>query len=358
MFTDVERRQASTHHHDYWNGFYAGRASGRVPEQPSAFASWVDSAAARRPGGGRARLRHGPGLAVLRPPGPARAGVRLRRVRRGARPEPGRGARVDLPSSTCSTCTTTTEVSRVGRRARPRRRPLVPCTAGSSCTRSRTPAGPTCSASRAALLRATAVSCSSSSAPARTSGRSTSSATTTSGSFLDPMVVELEIEAARRRGHLPRGGLRAGRLQDRGPACRPHRRPVPCRAAEVRPERTCREPPRRGDRPRHPGPGRSSDEVVDVRFDGERVWSFNPQRERTRLHRGWVRWPTDLAALPGRRGRREPRPAPERRDLLERAGRLRHADRPDPDRRRGRTSGRASTRPATSSACSRAPTPR
>ena len=36
MFTDVERRQASAQHHDYWNGFYAGRASGDVPEEPSA----------------------------------------------------------------------------------------------------------------------------------------------------------------------------------------------------------------------------------------------------------------------------------------------------------------------------------
>jgi len=35
-------------------------------------------------------------------------------------------------------------------------------------------------------------------------------------------------------------------------------------------------------------------EVVDVRFGGERVWSFNPERERTRLRRGWVSWPGDL----------------------------------------------------------------
>ena len=35
-------------------------------------------------------------------------------------------------------------------------------------------------------------------------------------------------------------------------------------------------------------------EVVDVRFDGERIWSFNPGRDRTRLSRGWVRWPGDL----------------------------------------------------------------
>ena len=35
-------------------------------------------------------------------------------------------------------------------------------------------------------------------------------------------------------------------------------------------------------------------EVVDVEFDGERVWSFNPARERACLGRGWVRWPRDL----------------------------------------------------------------
>lgn len=29
-------------HHDYWNGFYAGTDRGRVPEEPSAFAEWVD----------------------------------------------------------------------------------------------------------------------------------------------------------------------------------------------------------------------------------------------------------------------------------------------------------------------------
>jgi hypothetical protein len=44
--TPVHRRSGrikiSEHHHDYWDGFYAGRASGRVPEQPSAFARWVD----------------------------------------------------------------------------------------------------------------------------------------------------------------------------------------------------------------------------------------------------------------------------------------------------------------------------
>jgi len=32
----------SEQHHDYWDGFYAGRASGCVPEQPSDFARWVD----------------------------------------------------------------------------------------------------------------------------------------------------------------------------------------------------------------------------------------------------------------------------------------------------------------------------
>jgi SAM-dependent methyltransferase len=31
-----------TRHRDYWDGFYAGSASGRVPAQPSAFAEWVD----------------------------------------------------------------------------------------------------------------------------------------------------------------------------------------------------------------------------------------------------------------------------------------------------------------------------
>ena len=35
-------------------------------------------------------------------------------------------------------------------------------------------------------------------------------------------------------------------------------------------------------------------EVIDVRFDGERIWSFHPRRERTRLNRGWVQWPRDL----------------------------------------------------------------
>jgi len=30
-------------HHDYWDGFYAGQASGRVPEQPTAFARWVET---------------------------------------------------------------------------------------------------------------------------------------------------------------------------------------------------------------------------------------------------------------------------------------------------------------------------
>ncbi|MGD9959417.1 class I SAM-dependent methyltransferase [Nocardioides sp.] len=31
---------------------------------------------------------------------------------------------------------------------------------------------------------------------------------------------------------------------------------------------------------------------IDVRFDGERIWSFNPERDRMRLHPSWVRWPT------------------------------------------------------------------
>ena len=35
-------------------------------------------------------------------------------------------------------------------------------------------------------------------------------------------------------------------------------------------------------------------EVVDVRFDGERIWSFNPRREQTRPGQRWVRWPRDL----------------------------------------------------------------
>jgi SAM-dependent methyltransferase len=35
-------------------------------------------------------------------------------------------------------------------------------------------------------------------------------------------------------------------------------------------------------------------EVVDVQFAGERIWSFNPERERTRFNRGWVRWPPVL----------------------------------------------------------------
>ena len=28
-------------HHDYWESFYASRASSSVPEEPSAFARWV-----------------------------------------------------------------------------------------------------------------------------------------------------------------------------------------------------------------------------------------------------------------------------------------------------------------------------
>ena len=33
---------AAPRHHEYWNGFYAGTDRGLVPEQPSAFAEWVD----------------------------------------------------------------------------------------------------------------------------------------------------------------------------------------------------------------------------------------------------------------------------------------------------------------------------
>jgi SAM-dependent methyltransferase len=40
MFTGSVR--TDTRHRDYWDDFYAGSASGRVPEQPSAFAEWVD----------------------------------------------------------------------------------------------------------------------------------------------------------------------------------------------------------------------------------------------------------------------------------------------------------------------------
>lgn len=40
MFTGSVR--TDTRHRDYWDGFYSGSASGRVPEQPSAFAAWVD----------------------------------------------------------------------------------------------------------------------------------------------------------------------------------------------------------------------------------------------------------------------------------------------------------------------------
>ena len=54
-------------HHDYWDGFYAGRASGRVPEQPTAFARWVETQLS--PGQDVVELGFGtgPGLAVLRP---------------------------------------------------------------------------------------------------------------------------------------------------------------------------------------------------------------------------------------------------------------------------------------------------
>ena len=35
-------------------------------------------------------------------------------------------------------------------------------------------------------------------------------------------------------------------------------------------------------------------EVIDVQFGGERIWSFNPERESTKLSRGWVAWPRVL----------------------------------------------------------------
>jgi SAM-dependent methyltransferase len=38
-------------------------------------------------------------------------------------------------------------------------------------------------------------------------------------------------------------------------------------------------------------------EVVDVQFDGERIWSFDPDRDRSALHAGWIPWPRVLAAL-------------------------------------------------------------
>jgi len=43
-------------------------------------------------------------------------------------------------------------------------------------------------------------------------------------------------------------------------------------------------------------PGRLH-EVIDVEFDGERVWSFNPDRDRSVLRGGWIPWPGVLAAL-------------------------------------------------------------
>src|SRR5262245_28675055 len=42
MFTQEGPTRAGAQHHDYWDGFYSGRASGSVPEQPSAFARWVE----------------------------------------------------------------------------------------------------------------------------------------------------------------------------------------------------------------------------------------------------------------------------------------------------------------------------
>jgi SAM-dependent methyltransferase len=38
-------------------------------------------------------------------------------------------------------------------------------------------------------------------------------------------------------------------------------------------------------------------QVVDVHFGRERVWSFNPDRDRSLLNAGWVPWPRVLAAL-------------------------------------------------------------
>jgi len=35
-------------------------------------------------------------------------------------------------------------------------------------------------------------------------------------------------------------------------------------------------------------------QVIDVQFDGERVWSFNPERDRSAAHRGWIPWPRVL----------------------------------------------------------------
>ncbi len=37
------RIETTKQHRDYWQGFYAGKASGGVPEQPSDFARWVET---------------------------------------------------------------------------------------------------------------------------------------------------------------------------------------------------------------------------------------------------------------------------------------------------------------------------
>jgi SAM-dependent methyltransferase len=40
-------------------------------------------------------------------------------------------------------------------------------------------------------------------------------------------------------------------------------------------------------------------EVVDVHFGEQRIWSFNPDRDRSVLNAGWIPWPGVLAALSG-----------------------------------------------------------
>ena len=42
---------------------------------------------------------------------------------------------------------------------------------------------------------------------------------------------------------------------------------------------------------------RSLHEVVDVQFNGERIWSFNPDRDRSVLHAGWIPWPGVLTTF-------------------------------------------------------------
>ena len=41
--TEESRIKVSEHHRDYWHGFYAGRASDDVSDQPSDFARWVEA---------------------------------------------------------------------------------------------------------------------------------------------------------------------------------------------------------------------------------------------------------------------------------------------------------------------------